>query len=82
MSKGICIARSNPKIYSDNMGMMVPKYMTSSHPSDIYDETTLYEWNESNCAYMNDAEDIVFYDTVSAYEDEGYFHFGREAGDE
>ena len=69
-------------VYSDYLGTWVSRFVTSTHPSDVYDGTTLYEWDEENCAYMNDAEDILFYDTISRDSDVGYFHFGREVGDE
>lgn len=62
-------------IYSDTIGTMIPKYVTSAKPSDIRDGVAVYEWIESEAAYVNGAEDIIFYDDVY---DAMYFRFGKE----
>ena len=67
--------RNIEHVYSDTIGTMIPKYVTSTHPSDVYDGTTIYEWNESEASYVNGAEEIVFYETVS---EDGYFCFGKD----
>ena len=35
--------RNIEHVYSDTIGTMIPKYVTSTHPSDVYDGTTIYE---------------------------------------
>lgn len=50
-------------IYSEYLGAWIPKYIDSQNQQDIKDGVNIYEWCEEDVAYINDAEEYIFFDT-------------------